>query len=129
MRIRLLTLLPLAALAASAQQTTVADIYYTGRLLGHARIPAQQETTTRICDAQHACKASDEADILLKLLKDSGYTHGANQLLLGLGDNFGPNYGARTMLDSAPVRYRNTKGQETSGQAMTQNPKMRQREP
>src|SRR5688572_14195818 len=101
MRFLMLTLYASATLV--AQQPFV-EIFYTGRLMGHARIPDKQSTSSRSCNplsGQKCETGSEEAETLLKLLDDNGFRRAPNQLLLGLGDNFGPNYHARTIVQQA----------------------------
>jgi hypothetical protein len=89
--------------ATTAPAAADLEIFYTGRLLGHARIPDQQWTTTRSCEPQpdKPCPPSSKAaQVLLRFLQDTGYRRKPGQLLLGLGDNFGPEYWARSILEA-----------------------------
>jgi hypothetical protein len=88
MRTILVAVVLLPALAAAEPPY---QVFFTGRLLGHARVPSHQNILTRDCTAALWDQGSAAAQRIRELTPDGAH------LLLGLGDNFAPEYDARVV--------------------------------
>lgn len=95
------------SLAAQAADSLQLELYYTGRLLGHARMPDRQTMDL----VRGSCKAepgmSRAGQVLRSQLAALGYTESPaagtkKALLVSMGDNLAPEYDARMVMLAAP---------------------------
>ncbi|MBV9269380.1 MAG: hypothetical protein JO061_24640, partial [Acidobacteriaceae bacterium] len=91
---RVIAVLLLLAPAVAGQSGSASDytIFYTGRTLGYYRIPDEQTATMQACDETVA-----QPEQVRAFFAEMAPRHNSD-LLLGLGDNFGPDLFARTIL-------------------------------
>ncbi len=99
----------LCAVEPTAAAGSTLPVFYTGRLLGYFRHPDRQTLCQQGCPAD--LPRSVQVEAFLQRLAQAGGGNPFDRLLVGVGDNFAPDFGARVIyrdLASQDVVHKDT---------------------